>query len=954
MNTKLMFVLGAILCLGGLDVGQAGGVRNGSLGKKNNGIYLKDSAVQALRAKGWTCPDARDWPLWWGGHGSKVKFEIMASGGKAADAYARISGGGGYVTDYHGLDLEDRNYILTIWAKGKGTLKVGFNSYKLGPAGDRTRPIWYTSGPRPLFVKVDSDKWVRYRHVMQRSAELWQVHVTVAAREGTVDFDEVDLRPAEPAVELMVLAEKELYGKGTLVEDQDALQVDDAFLKKCAEYTVAVKAMRENAEAMEPNLRQSLKKEISRLDAYVSGAGKTVVLVPHYNDMIVLTRVCRRLAGQEAAEEQNAAKPGAALSGVSHKPGERRARPDTVTITDIRSNKVRYDENEKADTKATMVNTSERRYKGTLIALMHLGLDTVREIERQPVTLGPGKTWVWRFSYNVGAETYGRGIEVRFVDRAGTVMDTWQEFYAVAAEWFRVQQHTYAAQMKNYKVSPWVTYYNQRHYFASEPTDFGVRTSEVEEYTSGQAGYHVRVKARKDGLHRHFRRAGVMGTFYQTYAFCGVMGYEEVRQHPEYVLYDANGQFGVDPVYGGYPNPMELASPMEIGPKRKPTKPYLDRQYTPWQHLSANFALEKVVVYGANRTREYAKALGFDGVYFDGCLGVRKGYGYDGKPNVPTDRDEDYARLNARNHRIWSEILKRDAPNFGTWYNWHYPTEAELLWKESKGIKSYCGSGCKGDVSDESIRAAAGWENVMFLNERQIHSFTRGHLAYPERLLRTLADNRDYIVQRYGANHLIGYFFLPTPRDAPGHSKWAWSTVNYMGGQFIATQVHFVTAFMPSWRPTLQFTTRYCRFIWAPDVKVVSVAEKLVRISSPEAVFWKPLVYRLKLPEHDHLIVHLVRIPPTEKWDFNWVDEPAPLEGVEVTVNLGNGELQTAQAMRPYHFEEEQQPIQEILAPRASGSEVTVTPPPFRYHTMVVFRIAESRGAKSKSGDSRR
>lgn len=55
----------------------------------------------------------------------------------------------------------------------------------------------------------------------------------------------------------------------------------------------------------------------------------------------------------------------------------------------------------------------------------------------------------------------------------------------MAAEWFRVHQHTYAAQNKLYEVDPWVTYFNQRHYFANEPTDFGVQPAAVEAYLKG-------------------------------------------------------------------------------------------------------------------------------------------------------------------------------------------------------------------------------------------------------------------------------------------------------------------------------------------------------------------------------------------------------------------------------------------------------------------------------------
>jgi len=82
---------------------------------------------------------------------------------------------------------------------------------------------------------------------------------------------------------------------------------------------------------------------------------------------------------------------------------------------------------------------------------MILDLDTSREVARTPFSIAPGATRNWNFSYNVGPETYGRAIEVRFVDSSGKVLDSWQEYYVVAAEFFRVQQHAYAGRNKLYK-----------------------------------------------------------------------------------------------------------------------------------------------------------------------------------------------------------------------------------------------------------------------------------------------------------------------------------------------------------------------------------------------------------------------------------------------------------------------------------------------------------------------
>ena len=122
-------------------------------------------------------------------------------------------------------------------------------------------------------------------------------------------------------------------------------------------------------------------------------------------------------------------------------------------------------------------------------------------------------------------------------------------------------------------------------------------------------------------------------------------------------------------------------------------------------------------------------------------------------------------------------------------------------------------------------------------------------------------------------------------------------------------------------------------------MKVVAEPQKIVEVDSPEEVWWKRLVYRLPTDDGYDLIVHLVRVPPTPKWDVDWLDEPQPLAKVTVRASLGDGKLRDAWAVRPYDYEEEQQTVQTALPARVSKGAAEVTIPPFRYHTMVIFRV---------------
>ena len=88
-----------------------------------------------------------------------------------------------------------------------------------------------------------------------------------------------------------------------------------------------------------------------------------------------------------------------------------------------------------------------------------------------------------------------------------------------------------------------------------------------------------------------------------------------------------------------------------------------------------------------------------------------------------------------------------------------------------------------------------------------------------------------------------GGFRVNSPEN-PGPSRWAWASLNYLRAQLIATQMHYAAGFLPSYRPLLQFTTRYSGLLWARDLRVVADEEKILDIVTPEDVVCGKLVYR--------------------------------------------------------------------------------------------------------------
>jgi hypothetical protein len=928
-----------LLFLTGLPIASthAAEVRNSSFQEARGGTNTPEM-IAKLRKNGWKCPDAKDWPHSWGGQGADMTVEFPKTGGRGNDSFCRLTGGvNGYVNGYWGGHFK-KTQVLEFWARGKGTLRVGLMAYKLSDDRKKILP----GGRMPSFdIRVNSQDWIRYRYLMRKPDYELTGHPLFLVPKGTIDIDDVDILDSDRASDLIVAEENKLYGKKALVEDVDRSKIDAAFHKRVSNYDASIAAFDSLAGKLPATVSKPMRKRIEELHPYVHTGGITTIRSTHYNDMIVLTRVLNRLAGKTvgAADavqamklDPNGSKP--------HFPGKREARPGTLTIRRVRSNKVRYLENETATTTATIVNEGADDITGTLRARMILDLDTVREITSvKNYTLASGEEKEWRFTYNVGPETYGRAIEVEFVDDNGKTIDKWQEYYAVATEFFRVHQHSYQVKTKYWPEDPFIFYFNQTHYFAHEPTGLGVEPFDAEVYIAGQAGYRINAPFRRAQI-AHSKRQGIANSFYTIGSFDSQMGYEQVRQHPEFILYDANGQPAYDPLYGGYPNPMELASPIEVGPKRKKMKikPYLDREITPWQHVSMNMANEDAVRWAIERIKAYAKEWGFEGVYWDGCLGVWSGYNHKGEKNVPSGKYEDYVALGARNHRLFNQILKRENPYFGTWLNWGLEGATGEFAKRH-GITIWLGSGVEGDPRDDNVRAATDARNVMLLDE---HSGFAGH-EYTK-LLSDRLRSRDHYVQKYKANHIIGYANVGVDIQEPGPSKWGWPAWNHVLSQLIATQSHLASSFVPSQRPGFQFMTRYSRFIWAPDIKAIPPddAQQLITVKAAEELWWKRLVYERHTDKGRDIIMHLVRIPPTKEVDYGWADEPRPLKGTTATIDTTEARLMGAHACRSYHYEDPQQVVQSRVSATQIDGKATFKIPPFRYHTMLVIRLEQS------------
>ena len=156
---------------------ESSGVLNGNFAQR--GKRMKAETVSKFRAKGLTCPDAKEWPDWWGCYPSCVSkgqvVEFPPTSGRNGDGYARL-GGNCLLVGYNNLKLL-RNFILTVWVRGQGTAVLSGTSYGKDESGKPRQISW--GAARGTIIKVDTRAWVRYRH---RVGHLFQCTATGSNR----------------------------------------------------------------------------------------------------------------------------------------------------------------------------------------------------------------------------------------------------------------------------------------------------------------------------------------------------------------------------------------------------------------------------------------------------------------------------------------------------------------------------------------------------------------------------------------------------------------------------------------------------------------------------------------------------------------------------------------------------------------------------------------------------
>lgn len=912
-------------------------IRNGSF--NHFGTPPDAKTVEQIRAKNVKCPDAGQWPQWWSTNGANG--EIAFPTGGRSGRYAKLTGKGLYLIGYHGLPMKG-DFVLEFYARGKGALCANFYSY--AKTGNGVRGISGPNTAKPVAVDLDNGNWERYRFRITCPENVFNVHPVFCALKGTVDLDDTRIFRNNDTMMYLADTEAALRREKGLPVMTDSIPVDADMKKKTEWFSALVKRFR---SFQPPEERKKccadILKTADELLPYLTTEGLSSIKGQNCSDMIILGRAMQTLMGERP---ETPAAP-VVKEAAADRPKEpvRKAADGTVSIRSVVPGKILYREGDTGRVKIDFVNAGNVPVSGKLTVRLGYDIDSVRTIAENNIALPPGvssKTIV----FPVGEEMFGREAEVSFISGDGSVKAYGKEYFQVAKEFLRVMMHGNSR------------YMNLVHYFASEPTDFGVQIPTINKYFSGQPRYNLNYASRK-GLIRHRRDIKhYKQTFYQCRSFCGGMGFEEIRKHPDYILYGANGQPEVDPVYGGDPNPFELAAPVERDPAARAKllkgQKFLDLDISGWHHVCADFSNPEVVRYGTKCIVDFMNWIGLDGIYLDDVPCVQPGYNWQGIRNTAGKTKEQIADMNAEISKLWHSELRRLKPDIGSWCNGVNPNGCRWyrslgMWERTMGMGVDIDKGK--DVNDKLVKDLTSWKNTIFLFEVS-HCFSVNHegfMRYPDQWMKSLIESRDYMIQHLGGGVVFGYILVPKP-PANDESNGYWPTLSYFHALTLATQHHHILygpdeTGLPSQQPFDQFATRYSALLWGRDIKTVPADKADVRIGTgKENIFYRDFIYSRDTEKGTDRIVHIARKYPLAKWDLSWSVQPPPLKNLSFSMPVPEGMKPVrVKCMRPYLSGEPTRIVEDFPEFKTENGRVSFELPPVYYYHMVTVSFEKEK-----------
>ena len=486
----------------------------------------------------------------------------------------------------------------------------------------------------------------------------------------------------------------------------------------------------------------------------------------------------------------------------------------------------------------------EVRVRATMVS----GVSDRFVIGERVVTVDAEEESVLNFEWTATAREYGHQVTAELLDG--------DRLLERATEYFGVSRNIWQVSIQSPGFIEWVpqerkvegnvrnerrAYMNVSEAFSWAPCSFTDLTPDTDEWWSGQNNYHNHLRI----LRNWMSLAHANGMKMITYSFptaCGAVGMEFARQYPDWVT-----NWGI-----GLGISFTVRDLRWRRWARERGKPFLATVSRQWHSGGIDRGHLGAIDFGAREIVRSAKALGWDGVRFDGIwrwsalggAGVQRqfesmGIEAEAKNLFPDlyGKEEQWTsdEVSYRNMKWGKYRMLQELPTFALSYNFGI-AHAQSGAKTPRAFAEACAGG--GQIMNERLRQYRGrWDDYA-------------------RFIMSEAD----IVRELGGH------FVMCGLDGEGGTEL---DRIYMKIFTLAGRAHpYLHTYQWGKSPTgkySQFATRYSELLWHPDWRAIENGEEVFEVTSTVPIWWKWHATWRETEDGPQVLVHLITAPPTEK-----------------------------------------------------------------------------------------